>query len=166
MRKRLRVNVINSPLTSGFPSLNSSIDGLGMVAQPSAGRWGTDPLVRKPADCPAVVCNDRRQRMAVQSDLLLYELGSRYLGTFYSTLGKMFPPAQFLKAILCVPQFTPQACSLTAIQVTINIVVKIVNPLSLWFTTRPVLRFLSFYYHTETFPITFFLHLILIVLKN
>lgn len=45
--------------------------------------------------------------MAVQGDLLLYELSSGYLGTSYSTLGKMFPPARSLKAILCPTIYTP-----------------------------------------------------------
>lgn len=36
-----------------------------------------DPLVRMPADCPQVVCNDRRHRRAAQSDLLFYRLSIR-----------------------------------------------------------------------------------------
>lgn len=36
-----------------------------------------DPLVRMPAYCPQVVCNDRRQRMATQNDLLFHKLSIR-----------------------------------------------------------------------------------------
>lgn len=171
MKKCSKVNAINPPLTSGFPSLSSFIDGLGMVAWPSAGRWGTNPLVKKPADCPGVVCNDRRQRITVRSDLVPYtSLVVSIWGTphFLEHPGGRMPlPAQFLKAILYVSQFTPQASALTAIQLTINIAVKIMIPPSLWLTMLPRLRCLSFYCRTETFPITFFFfHLILIVLKN
>lgn len=89
--------------------------------------WQTrdQPLVRMPAACPGVVCNDRWQRMTVQSDYLFYTLG--IMRALPPGACLQFSAGSYSSAMLYLGQSMHQDSWFPVIWVPIDNIVKMMN---------------------------------------
>lgn len=130
----------------------------------ASGRWpdcqladeGRFSLVRMPADCPRVVCNDRPQRTAAHSDLLFYKLST---GTDPASCHpRQNAPLRTWspQATSHLWQFTHQDGLFPVIRVPIDTVVKMMNTFFLMTHHIPCSEISVFYCCTETVSNHFF----------